>query len=205
MSISLKDRSTIFKSFRLYTSGLATEILLRRYSLPSPRYPNSLLARHELSLFDGARSIMLSIPSTNHRSETYSNIILPMCQPMVEAIGHRMAYEAAKDAGVPQHLLDMYEISVIKADAGWYAENADIGRWKLREMEDAAASACLKYFDEDLKVLGMESFVLSPIVTESRWDKFVQGLPLYDGNAKLDTVQEGSLRKLENHFEFARL
>ncbi|TDL26559.1 acyl-CoA dehydrogenase NM domain-like protein [Rickenella mellea] len=165
---------------------LATELLLGRYEMPEPRYPDCLLARHEAGLFAECRAEMSKLGS--HRGEAFNRLMLPMCQPLVEAIGHRMAYEAAVDAQVPQHLLDVYENSVVKMDAAWYAEHAGVGRWAQAEMEERAATAALPYFEQDLEAVGAAPFATAPIVTKDSWDSFVRDLDCYQGDAEVELV-----------------
>ena len=62
--------------------------------MPETPNPDLILARHEAGLFEEARKIMADL-QCEHRSETFNRAILPLCQPLVEAIGHRMAYDAA--------------------------------------------------------------------------------------------------------------
>ncbi|TDL17007.1 acyl-CoA dehydrogenase NM domain-like protein [Rickenella mellea] len=163
---------------------LATELLLGRYEMPQPRYPECLLSRHETGLFKECRAEMSKLGS--HREEAFRRLILPMCQPLVEAIGYRMAYEAAIDAQVPQHLIDLYEISVMKTDAAWYAERAGVGRWAQAQMEDRAVSAALPHFEKDLDAVGAAPFATASIVTKDSWDSFVRNLVCHKGDAEVD-------------------
>ncbi|KAF8882699.1 hypothetical protein BD779DRAFT_1472828 [Infundibulicybe gibba] len=115
---------------------LVAELLLGRYELPETADPNSLLARHETGLFEERRAILAS-DSLNHEGRMSENHLLPYCQAIVEAAGHRMAYDAARAAGVMPALIDLYLSSVIKLDPAWYVENADMSRsaqdrWRMR-------------------------------------------------------------------------
>ena len=47
-----------------------------------------------------------------HRSQIFADHILPRSKELVEAIGHRMAYEAAVAEDVPQPLIDLYRITL---------------------------------------------------------------------------------------------
>ncbi|TDL17004.1 hypothetical protein BD410DRAFT_794726 [Rickenella mellea] len=97
-----------------------------------------------------------------------------------------MAYEAAIDAQIPQHLIDVYEISVMKMDAAWYAERAGVDRWAQAKMEERAVSAALPYFERDMDAVGAAPFVTAPIVKQDAWDSFVRDLVCYEGNAEVD-------------------
>ena len=168
--------------------------------MPKPRYPNCLLARHEAGLFSTLKSQLSQMPS--HRCDAYSTVILPHCQTLVESIGYRMAYEAAVDLGVPQHLINMYEATIVKSDPAWYVEHAGLTWWQIHEMEEKAISSCLKTFDEDLAAVGMEEYAaIAPITTKQGWDRFVRDLDVVQGNGHYDVMQGSG--KLE--FEHARL
>lgn len=88
-------------------SGLVTELLFDRYRVPPARDPTSLLARHKIGLFRSCRDLLISMPS--HRSSAFNRLIVPQCHSIVEAIGHRMAYEAAFEAGINKPTISLYE------------------------------------------------------------------------------------------------
>lgn len=167
--------------------GLANELLLGRYSMPAPKYPDCLLSRHEAGLLDECREI-LKRAGGNHRHESVARLMLPRCLPLVQAIGHRMAYEAALDAGVHRPLLDLYEAGVILHDPSWYTEHAGVPRWAQFEKEDQAITAALPHLEEYLASTGAESYAVSPILTEESWENFINDVPLYDGNAHYAVV-----------------
>ena len=112
------------------------ELLLGRYKMPPPADPNSLLARHEAGLFEELRDIIKDVP--HHRSAEVNRLVLPHCQPVMEAIGHRMAYDAAVAQGVRPCLIDLYVANVVRCDPAWYAEHAGLGRRAQQEMETKA-------------------------------------------------------------------
>jgi len=162
--------------------GSATELLLRRYELPKPHDHNSILARHESSLLSEASQSLSELQS--HRDLEYDRTILPLCQPIVEAIGHRMAYDAAVSAGVPRCLIDMYVISIMKLDPSWYSEIGGVGRKERYKMEDKAVTEVGKRLEEFIHDLGAEPSVTAPIISDRMWDDFVANLPAYDDGAR---------------------
>jgi hypothetical protein len=64
-----------------------------------------------------------SFDGSDHRSESFIRPILPLCLPLVQAIGHRMAYEAAVAARLDPGPISLFEIGVVKNDASWHVEN----------------------------------------------------------------------------------
>lgn len=172
-------------------SGFASELLLGRYELPAPLRPDSLLHRHEVGLMNEARRIIDTLES--HRSEEFNRSILPLCQPLVEAIGHRMAYESALDAGVPQCLIDLYEISVIKLDSIWYSENAGMTRETIRKREEEAYTAVLPRLEEFLDEMDMDAFTDAPIVSDEKWRAFTRGLKTFTSDSSVGFAQKAHL------------
>lgn len=155
--------------------------------MPEPLDPESILARHEAGLFGEARMVLMGIDS-GHRSEAFNRLVLPLCQPLVEAIGHRMAYEAAMKAKVDQDLIDMYVANVLKHDASWYIEFGGLSRRAIAEKEDRAASALLPRLESLLEETGVGPYCQAPIVSQKAWDAFVDTLPHHIGKAALDLI-----------------
>lgn len=169
------------------SQGLASELLIGRYKMPPPTDPASLLARHEAGLFDECRRVVASL-GMEHRSEGFNRLVLPLCRPLVEAIGHRMAYEAAVKEKVHPDVLAMYEAGVVKLDSSWYVEHARLDRRAQHEMEDRALTAMLPNIEDLLDATGAEPYCGAPIVSDASWAKFVDGLPHYSGKAVLDLI-----------------
>ncbi|KAM5537960.1 hypothetical protein V8D89_008436 [Ganoderma adspersum] len=163
---------------------LINEILLGRYEMPPPADPNSLLARHEAGLLQGLRNVLQSI--SNHRSTEVNRLILPHCQPVMEAIGHRMAYDAAVEQGVRQCLVDLYVANVVRLDPAWYAEHAGLGRGAQQEMATRAMDEVLPILGELVHEMDMFAYVDAPIVSDESWAAFVESLKVFGGDARVD-------------------
>ena len=149
--------------------------------------PKSILAQHEAGLFEEARTVVMGL-GAGHRSEAFNRLVLPLCQPLVEAIGHRMAYDAAVKFKVPQDLIDLYVANSVKHDASWYIEHAGFTRRKVAELEDKAASAVLPQLDALLEGTGAGPYIHAPIVSDEAWAAFVAKLPHYGGTAVVSTI-----------------
>ncbi|KAF8882696.1 acyl-CoA dehydrogenase NM domain-like protein [Infundibulicybe gibba] len=159
---------------------LVAELLLGRYELPETVDPNSLLARHETGLFEERRTI-LALDSLHHEGRMSENHLLPYCQAMVEAAGHRMAYDAARAAGVMPALIDLYLSSIIKLDPAWYVENADMSRSAQAQMEDAALDAVLPHASSLAEGLDVAYCTTAPIVSDAEWETFSNSLSSFEG------------------------
>jgi hypothetical protein len=96
-------------------------------------------------------------------------------------MGHRMAYDAALDDEVDSSLINLYVSSIIKHDSAWYAEEAGLGRQAQIEMETNALDAVLPRLVPLVHELGVEPYVTAPIVSDSAWQNFVDGLTEFKG------------------------
>ncbi|CAA7262230.1 unnamed protein product [Cyclocybe aegerita] len=154
---------------------LASELLLGRYSLPPSSDPTSLLAQHEQGLLEEYRGLLKTIG--HHRSADFDRLILPECLALVQAIGHRMAYDAAVAKGVEKYILDLYVASCLKLDPSWYVEKLSIPRSQIREMEALAVDAVFPHLEDLLGRLGVEPYITAPIVSDENWAEFVKSIP----------------------------
>lgn len=109
----------------------------------------------------------------------------------MEAIGHRMAYDAAVAQGVRPALVDLYVANVVKQDPAWYAENAGLGRAAQLAMETRAQDAVLPILGELIQEMDVFAYVNAPLVSDERWDAFVDRLRTYEGNARVDAFEQG--------------
>ncbi|KAJ5614696.1 acyl-CoA dehydrogenase/oxidase, partial [Penicillium herquei] len=157
---------------------LAAELLLGRYEIPPAHDETSLLARHEAGLFEECRMAVMNIKG--HRNVEFNNAILPRCLPLVEAIGHRMAFEAARNAGIDPDLLALYEAGVILQDSSWYVQHAGIAREEQFERESLALTACLPKLEQLLDGTGAKEFVTAPILSDDAWAEFLSELKTFE-------------------------
>ena len=158
-------------------SGLASELLLARYALESPTYPDSPLAKHEAGLFSELRAALAVAPS--HRSAVYDQQVLPRSLPLIQAIGHRIAYDAAREAQVDGPLLDLFEVASMLQDEAWYVEQLGMTRAQLREREARAIEAAFPHLEEYLSRMELAPYVPAPIVSEEKWERFLDNLQVF--------------------------
>ncbi|KAI0633884.1 acyl-CoA dehydrogenase NM domain-like protein [Trametes polyzona] len=166
---------------------LVNELLVGRYILPPSTNPGSLLAKHESGLFAQLREVACSLE--NHRGAEANRLILPRCLPMVEAIGHRMAYDAAVAQGVRLVLIDLYVANALNLDSAWYSEHVGVGRAEQLEMETRAQDAVLPMLGELIQEMDVLAYVNAPIVDDNQWNAFVDGLKVFEGDAQVDLRQ----------------
>jgi acyl-CoA oxidase len=180
-----------FAHFFFYWLGLASELLLGRYALEPPRYPDSLLAQHESGLFSELRAALSAAPG--HRSTTYDREVLPHSLPLVLAIGHRIAYDAARAAQVDAPLLDLFEVSAVLQDEAWYVESLGISRAELRRREAHALEAVFARLEEYLVTMDVAPYIVAPIVSDEKWGEFFGTLPTLSESRE---VQDEAVKKI---------
>ncbi|EJD04373.1 uncharacterized protein FOMMEDRAFT_19615 [Fomitiporia mediterranea MF3/22] len=160
---------------------LATELLLERYQVPQTDNPTSLLAQHEAGLISECRTLLKSMKS--HRSPEFNRQLIPQCQPIVEAIGCRMAYDAARARGIPEPFIALFEANAVKSDLAWYIERGLISRERARNMEADALDRAYPLLEEWLDNEENGKHVTAPIISDDTWKAFHDTLPIYSGSA----------------------
>ncbi|KAJ5888274.1 Acyl-CoA dehydrogenase/oxidase [Penicillium taxi] len=188
LELEMRGASTAEGDIRVLAIRLSSEILIDRYRMPPPKDPKTPLARHEASLFSEARTLLQQGAKGTHRSKQFNRDILPLALPLVEAIGHRMAYEAAVEANIDPSLLDLYECGVVKEDSAWYVEQGGISREVQREMEAHAADILLPKLNDLLLASGVQPYSQAPMTSKNLWDDFVEGLEVFSGDAPSDLL-----------------
>jgi acyl-CoA oxidase len=157
--------------------GLTSELLLGRYEFEPPRYPDSLLAQHEKGLFSELRAALDIAPS--HRSSAYDRKILPRSLSLIQAIGHRLSYDAARAAAIDAPLLDLFEIASVLHDEAWYVECLGMTRSELRGREAYALEAVFPHLEEYLARMDVAPYVFAPISSDEKWKLFVDSLQTF--------------------------
>lgn len=157
-----------------------SELLRGQYHVPIPNRTESLLAQHAHSLLEECIEAISQVDGT--RSREYGSVILPQAQPVIEAIGHAIAFSASVKANLPKPILDVYESSIIRQDPAWYSEHG-MPRAAQRIREDKAVSSMIPELPKFLAALEIENYVAAPAVSDSRWKAYLTGLTVYNGNA----------------------
>lgn len=120
----------------------------------------------------------------DHRSELFNQRILPLCRPLIEAISHRMAYEAALDSGtVHKPLLDLYKITAVRFYDAWFAEQRELGMGLRRQqdLEEVAVTAAASHLSQYMVESEAEAYAQAPILSKENFDAFIDSLERPDG------------------------
>jgi len=161
----------------------AVDLALGRVAPPPSSNPKGRLACHEADVISQVRSRLRKGGPGSHRSPEVEAAILPLCVPLIQAVGHRMAYDAAIEASVDPNLIDIYVASIVSTDPAWYSEATDPAvRLSRSEQSEMQLNACKKgvvRLGEWLDKLEIEPYVLAPIVSQEKWDAHEQRLDTF--------------------------
>jgi hypothetical protein len=118
-----------------------------------------------------------------HRGQQFNRHLLPRCRPLVEAIGRRMAYEAARDAGVCPTALRLFDLICLGKDPGCRLSSGD--RASARAFDDALVKAYDEALPDMLDAVEgwqpeLDAYVSAPIVSDKSWAAFVAELPSFE-------------------------
>ncbi|KAK0367920.1 hypothetical protein CLIM01_14727 [Colletotrichum limetticola] len=162
---------------------------MNRYGLPQPTDPTGSLAMYEAGMLEEVardKNLALGV-SGSLRGTTYNNSVLPRCRAMVEAIGQRMAYEAAREQGnIAPEVLDVFEKSCIRKDPSWFVEHGHGTRSSLRDNENRAYSKLLPLLPTLVERANAKDYITAPLVEEGDMDDFIKALPAF--GARTDDV-----------------
>ncbi|KAK1463832.1 hypothetical protein CTAM01_17082 [Colletotrichum tamarilloi] len=187
---SVAEGDTLVISIRL-----ASELLAQKYCLPQPGDRSSPLAMYERGVFDEMAARMAALPS-GHRSSEFNAAVLPCCRAMVEAIGQRMAYEAALHSGnVIPEVLDLFEKCCIQEDASWHIEHGNYSRTRIWTAEERAFTNLMPLLPDLVKRTNAQDYITAPIVNGEALENFLTRLPIY-GNEWEDTGKPPRKAKL---------
>lgn len=145
-------------------------------------------------MFQEIRDV-LSARFKHHRDPGFQAYVLPLCQPLIEAIGYSMAYDAAVEDGVDAVIVDMFVASVVREDRAWFSEVGGISRAQQMELERKAMQALLPHLDDLISGLGVEAYCTAPIISDEKWKKYVRGLPTF--TSKIELPETPSLLQVQ--------
>ncbi|KAH6879755.1 hypothetical protein B0T10DRAFT_582266 [Thelonectria olida] len=159
---------------------LASELLGNKYTLLEAQDSSSLLAQHESDMWTQIRNKVSEVGGyEHHRSEGFNRHVLPRCRSLVEATGHRMAYEAARNSNVCPKILHLFERMCVGTDLGWYIENGHVTTKVFHDSLVDAYDAVLPDMLRSLDTARFDGYITAPIMTNESWNAFVRGLPSF--------------------------
>ncbi|KAI1503307.1 hypothetical protein F5X99DRAFT_375626 [Biscogniauxia marginata] len=187
LAMTMRGNSIAEGDYLVLCIRLVSEVLLGRYKLPEAGLKSSRLARHEAGIWQEARQILAALGPGGHRGSAFNAHILPRCHALVEATGHRMAYEAASTSDkVSPEILNLFESTCVMSDMSWYCEAGGATRTELFAGHAQAVEAVLPQMESLLSQTDAADWTTALIVDEEKWDNFVKSLPVFSNDHELD-------------------
>ncbi|KAF5010358.1 hypothetical protein FDECE_3474 [Fusarium decemcellulare] len=163
-----------------------SELLGERFRLPAPHDPETVLARREYHMMAALKAKLTDIGGyVEHRSSAFNRHILPYCRPMVEAIGHRMVYDSAMEAGVCPKVLRLYERVCVGMDLSQHSTDG----LNLRALMDADVRLYEDVLADALRSVNhsdAEAYATAPIMSDRLWEAFFDKLQAFGNHGDLD-------------------
>ncbi|CZR49645.1 uncharacterized protein FPRO_14876 [Fusarium proliferatum ET1] len=155
-----------------------SEFLGGKLDLPQARNRTSRVAQREEELLADMKTRLERVGGyEEHRGAAFDRHILPRCRSLAEAIGHRMAYEAAESAGLSLDVLLLYERICL-------CEDLDPMPAPVRAAQVYAPSRASESYNAVLAQIRSESasqsdideYVIAPITSDESWEAFMNSL-----------------------------
>lgn len=155
-----------------------SEFLGGKLNLPQARNRTSRVAQREEELLADMKTRLERVGGyEEHRGAAFDRHILPRCRSLAEAIGHRMAYEAAESAGLSLDVLLLYERICL-------CEDLDPMPAPVRAAQVYAPSRASESYNAVLAQIRSESasqsdideYVIAPITSDESWEAFMNSL-----------------------------
>ncbi|KAK1966808.1 putative acyl-CoA oxidase [Colletotrichum sublineola] len=152
--------------------------------------PTTPLAMYEKGMLEEVTNklAMASGASGSLRGAFYNNSILPRCRSIVEAIGQRMAYEAAQaQSDIPPQVLNLFEKSCIQEDPAWFVEHGYGSLSRLWDDEEQAYCDLLPRLPSLVDRANARAYITAPLIDETAMKSFISALPAF-GNSEDDVL-----------------
>jgi acyl-CoA oxidase len=131
--------------------------------------------------------------ASSHRSSLFAQNVTPRAFDLIQAIGHRIAYDSAQDdSSIRREFLNIWEADCMLENAGWYVEHAGLTNAELHSRRVEAMECALPHLEAVIGEWGMEKwFGNVPIASEIAEEEFLRGLPTFEGGG-----MEGMLSRM---------
>jgi hypothetical protein len=166
-----------------------SEVLGGKLDLPQARNRLSLLARHEEDLMEDMKSRLQRIGGyEKHRGPAFDRYILPRCRLLAEAIGNRMAYEAAEKSGVSLEVLTLYERICMCEDLDPLPVIEPMVQARASSRSsDSYKTVLAQIRSESAGPSDIDHYVTAPIISDRSWESFMNGLRMFKGPLETPT------------------
>ncbi|KAH7247695.1 uncharacterized protein BKA55DRAFT_595249 [Fusarium redolens] len=155
-----------------------SELLGGKLDLPQARNRSSRLAQREEDLLADMKSRLERVGGyEEHRGASFDRHILPRCRLLAEAIGNRMAYEAAENAGLSLDVLLLYERICLCEDLDpMPAPGRAVQAYAPSRASESYNAVLAQIRSESASQSDLDDYVTAPITSDESWESFMNGL-----------------------------
>ncbi|KAM0363152.1 hypothetical protein ACHAO7_010335 [Fusarium culmorum] len=158
-----------------------SEVLGGKLDLPQAINRSSRLAQREEDL---TRDMKIRLERVggygNHRGPAFDRYILPWCRSLAEAIGNRMAYEAAEKSGISLEVLNLYERICLCEDLDPLPVTEPSTQARVPSRSSNSYSSVLAQIrSESTAPSEIDNYVTAPIVSDDAWESFTNCLQMF--------------------------
>ncbi|KAJ3483402.1 hypothetical protein NLG97_g7315 [Lecanicillium saksenae] len=182
LALTMQGNSVAEGDILVLCIKMVSEVFLGRYDLPKTQDPRSLLAQHEMGIWQesGELAMAAMIKEGSNRNDEFNKILLPRVRKLVLATGQRAAYEAAAASEkVTPAMLKLFEATCLLDDASWYVENKKVTSAELYSRHADAVAELLPSLETLLQDSGASPWATAPILREDSWIEFIERLPTF--------------------------
>jgi hypothetical protein len=112
-----------------------------------------------------------------HRGPAFDRHILPRCRLLAEAIGNRMAYEAAENAGLSLEVLTLYERICMCEDLDPLPAPGPLTQaYAPSRASESYNTVLAQIRSESASQSDIDDYVTAPITSDESWESFMNGL-----------------------------
>ncbi|KAG8664649.1 uncharacterized protein FPOAC1_013429 [Fusarium poae] len=156
------------------------EVLAGSLVLPQAMNRSSRLAQREEDLIRDMKSRLERVGGyDNHRGPAFDRYILPRCRLLAEAIGNRMAYEAAEKSGISSGVLTLYERICLCEDLDPLPALEPLVQARAPSRSCSSYSAVLAQIrSESVTPSEVDDYITAPITSDKSWESFMKGLQM---------------------------
>ncbi|SPJ75440.1 related to acyl-CoA oxidase [Fusarium torulosum] len=171
--ISIAEGDTLVLCIRF-----VSELLGKKLELPQAQNRMSRLAQRENELMSDMESWLETIGGyTEHRGPDFDRYILPRCRLLAEAIGNRMAYEAAENSGLSPEVLALYERVCLCEDLDQLPTIGLQSPTNTQSQSSEPYSIVLAQIrSESASRSDIDEYVTAPITSDESWGSFMNSL-----------------------------
>ena len=165
----------------MFVIGFVSELLGNKLEIPQAQNSTSRLAQREEKLMSDMKSSLEAIGGyREHRGPAFDRHILPRCRLLAEAIGNRMAYEAAQTSGLSPAILSLYEHISLGEDLDQLPVIGLQSRTRTQSGGSAPYDFVLAQIrSESAHRSEIDDYVTAPIASEESWKSFVNSLQVF--------------------------